>query len=131
MIDDFTRIAPLLWPHYVFILLASWFGARSRTLMASVLVGASATALVTLVYYLVHNGVVADRVAPSVGQVLALFVAGAISLSGASIVSQVRRRKGTGVVPSLILGAVAGIILLVPTPWVQVRLACAFSGICP
>lgn len=131
MIHYFTQVAVLLWPHALLILLASWLGVRVRTYAAAAVVGTGVAVLATLVYWNLQNGIAADRDAPFAGQLLALFLAGAVSLVASSLVAHVAHRRGTQAIPALIIGIVVGLLLLVPMPSLQLRLGCALTGICP
>ncbi len=131
MIASFILAAPLLWPHALLILLASWLGARRRTFLASSWVGVGAAVVATLVYWALRNGVVADRRDPIPGQLAANFLAGSLSLVAAAVVSQAARSKGAGFVIAIIIGVAAGLLLLVPMPFLAVGLGCAFTEICP
>jgi len=127
------QVAPLLWPHGLLILLASWLGAQTRTFLASFGLGVGAAVVATLVYWALQNGAVSDRQdpIPLPGQLAAFFLAGGVSLVAASVGSWAARHKGAGVMPAIIIGVAAGLFLLVPMPYLGVGLACAFTGICP
>lgn len=131
MIRYFAQVAGLLWPHALLILMASWLGVRARTIAASIMSGAGAAVLATLVYWVIQNGIAPERQAPIAGQLVALFLAGAVPLVAASLAGQVAHRKGTRDISSLALGIAVGLLLLVSMPTLQLRLGCTLTSICP
>ena len=57
MISYFVRVAPLLWPHAVLIIVAAWLGARSCTAVMSTAAALAVAAVATLLYSALQNGV--------------------------------------------------------------------------
>ena len=131
MIESFLMVAPRLWPHALLIVVASLMGVQARSLLTSTGAGAGLAMMAMLAYLLIQNGIAPDSHALILGQLVGLFLAGAVPLVGAASAGQLAHHAGARRAGGIVIGVVTGLLLLVPMPFLQERLGCGISGICP
>jgi hypothetical protein len=130
MAEYLLSVAPLMWPHLLLVLVTAVLAVRSRSLAQSLAIAAAAAVLVAAFYWLTGSQMAPDQASQRPGQLVALLLAGLLPLVAAAGASYLAKRKGTPLRVAALLGAVVGVLLLVPMPIVQLALGCAFTGVC-
>lgn len=129
MFHYFLMVVPSMWPHAFFIVGLAWLGRRIGAMGAALAMGAAGAVVTTGLYWLLQNGIAPSHGAP-VGQWIALLLAGGVPLLGAALVGTFTERRYPGG-RAVLAGVIAGVLLVIPMPTMQVALGCALTGLCP
>jgi hypothetical protein len=128
MEEQFTFLS--LWPHavLVIVLAIACLRVRSRNKLIAICVVASLGA--TALYWWLQNGVAPPRQSARTGQLIALWLAGAIPFIGVVLIGSSRSTK-LPEAARMVTAILIGLLLTIFLSGFQMLLGCGFTGICP
>jgi len=131
MTTAFFNWVPNLWLYFVLIPVVAWVSGKATRSSIVVAVTAAAILVTTVAYLLPLPGNVAADEPVYAGQVIAVMLSGLLPFAAAGFVGRLQPLRTQSSSTRLALGVVAGLLVLIPLPYVQLALGCTFTAICP
>lgn len=131
MTTAFLAWAPNMWLYPVLILSVAWISGKSRKASVVMVLAASAVLVTTIAYLLPLPGNVAATEPVYAGQVMAVALSGLPPFAAAGFVGRAQALRQRSDRVRFALGTLAGLVVLISVPYLQLALGCLFTGICP